>query len=787
MKKIIIESYRNKVNRPLSFFINWFGLTLGFAVVIVMYLYIIGEIRHDRDVYQRSMSNVFRCEIEREMGAIVPSPLAGFIAKMPEVAAVSKVSIRSGQTISTIGLATNNKFKISIMLVDSSMFNILPFKTIAGNSTNALSNADKVLLSRSTAIKLYGTTDVIGLPLELNNEHSLQISGIIEDVPENSTWSPEIICNIKLLGKLFGTNPETMFDSWGHWNYECYLSLNPGVDPVAFEAKYTKMVKDRLTEEWGDEVTIAPRLRAFEDIYFSEGSGYSSAKATNPNSLRILGLIATLILVIALINYVNIYTARSTEVIHAMGIKAILGCKRSKLILFVIFDSILITLISAISGMLLAKGLQPLYPSIIGSQVSFDMSLDTILVLFVGVPVVCGVLSGIFPALALTGMRPLEAIKYRGGGGAKMIIIRNVLIVFQFTITIGLIASTLFINKQMRYMNTLDLGYNRDNVYVVQGGSFMQPKFESFRSLLMSNPNISIVSIMKTNPIYVGEMTTMNWGDSEAESMTVRIMWNDENALALMGVQMVEGDSISPTNKGTLGYRQVMINETFAKKIRETNPEITFPFKNYIGVFKDFQFLSLYSDIGPLAIGSSANESSGSAFIRINAGSDVAAALKFIEKSFYEIYPKEIFEGSFMDEMFNNMYKKEQLFRSRLITFSILAIFIGCLGLFALVGYSVQRRRREIAIRKVYGATVGQVLLLLSIGFLKWLLISFVIAVPLVWILMNEWVKQFAYRADISLWIFAAAAVVAFLVAIITVLGQTYHCATENPANAVKY
>lgn len=784
--KLLQESYRNKVNRPLSFFVNWFGLTLSFAAVVVMYLYIIGEVRHDQKVYTQEMDGVYRCEVESTMGAICPAPLADFLSNMPEVAAAARITAQSDQTISTIGLSTNNKFKATIMLADSSLLKILPFKMIAGDPADALSDPGKVIVSRALAIKLYGTTDVIGRGIEVSNQYPLQISGVLDEIPASSTWNPEMICNIKFTAQLWDSDPATMFTHWSNWTYETYLRLNPQTDPVAFEAKYSQALKDRLNKEWGDEYKDTPKLCAFKDIYFAGSDNSDIAKSTDANSLKILGLVAILILMIAIINYVNIYTARSTEVIRAMGIKAIMGGSRSRLIGFVIFDSVAITFISAVSGFLLAGMLRPFYGSIIGTDVSFTMSWDTCLMLFVGLPVLCGVLSGIFPALALTRMRPLEAIASRNGGGTKMTFVRNMLMVFQFTITIGLIASTLFINKQMVYMNNLDLGYNRDNVYVVTGGAFMSEKFESFRSQLISNPNIANASIMYPSPIAVGNMMSMYWGDTKEESATVMIIRADENALATMGIEMVEGDSINPTNKGTLEFNQVMINETLAKIIRAQNPEITFPYKQFIGVFKDFQFMPLTYEMKPLAIGSSKHSGVGSAYIRIGAGSDLPATLKFIESTFNDFYPDEIFEGHFLDAKFNDMYKNEQLFRARLMTFSILAIFIGCLGLLALVGYSVQRRRKEIAVRKVYGSSVAQALVLLSVGFLKWFVIAFVIATPIVWWIMNNWIEKFVYRTDLSWWIFALAGVIAFIVAMITVLGQTYHAATENPATAMK-
>lgn len=673
---------------------------------------------------------------------------------------------------------------------DSSLFGILPFKLISGDPKTALSDQGKIIVSAATAIKLYGTTDVVGRAIEVNNEFPLQISGVMEDAPENSTWRPLLLANTNFLSKLWRSDVNTMFTSWGTWNYETYFLLNDGVDLATFEAKYVKGVQEQISKSWGSEYKEVPKLRAFKDIYFAEGmGGYSQAKTTDPGALKILALIAALILLIAIINYVNIYTARSTEVIRSMGIKAVMGARRGRLIGFVIFDSVLLASFSAISGFILAVCLEPLYPSIIGASVSFSMSWDSILVIFVGLPLLCGVLSGIFPSLAMTRMRPLEAIACKNGAGVKMTALRNTLIVFQFTITIVLIACTLFINKQMTYMDDLELGYNRENVYVVNGNMFMSPKFKAFRSTLLSNPKIVNASLMKNSPVRIGEFMTASWGETEDDQKTINVNWTDENSLAVIGVEVVEGDSLSPTRIDSMGWQQMMINETFAKELRTKIPGLTFPYKDFIGVFKDFQSTDLKQPVQPLGIGSiwrgGATKPYGDAYIRI-AGGDLPQTVKFIEKTFAEFYPDELFDGVFLDEMFNSMFQTEQLFRARLTTFSILAIFIGCLGLFALVGYSVERRRKEIGIRKTYGSTVGQVLVLLGMGFVKWLVISFAIAIFPVWWLMHLWVEQFAYRTDMSWWIFAVAFAVAFLVAAITVLGQTYHAATENPVKSIK-
>lgn len=785
--KFIIESYRNKKNRPLSFFINWFGMTLGFVAVIVMYLYIVGELNHDKGCFSDSMDRVYRCEMgDKDMGSICPSALQPCVTEMAEVQSAARVSISETVT-ATEGLSTNKRIKLNYLYADSTLFDIMPFRMVTGDARTALAAWEGAVVSRSTARKLYDTEDVIGRTIMVDNKLPATITGVFEDVPENSSYRPDVIATNTMMYRMWGNI--TMPKSWSHWSAEVFLRVKENVDAAIFETKYAAAVKKSIPDSWGSEYNDKITIRPFMDCYLSVIDGYTPGKSIDPQKLMVLGFIALLILVIAIINYVNIYTARSTEVIRAMGIKAIMGARRGQLVSFVIFDSIVIALLSAVSGFMIARSIEPIYPLIIGSAVSFSLSVESILVLFAALPVFCGVISGIFPALALTRMRPLDAMANRSSGGRQMIFVRNALIVFQFTITIILIASTIFINKQMTYMSEMKLGYDRDNVYVVNGSMFMGPRFDSFRSVLMGNPNIKNVSLMKNNPVNVGEFMTAMWGETIDESKTVNVMWNDENALALLGVKVVEGDSISPTNVRTLKYNQMMINETFARSLRQSMPDITFPFKDFIGVFKDFQSSSLKNTVEPLAIGSIWNRGDtpmGSAYIKIAAGSDLNATLKFIEKTFADIYPEQLYESTFMDEQVNAMYKEEQLFRAQLLTFSILAIFIGCLGLFALVSYSVERRRKEIAIRKVYGSTIAGVITLLSVGFIKWLIISFVIGAPVAWYAMTRWVEQFAYRTEMSWWVFAVALLAVLLIAMFTVFGQTYIAATANPSKSLK-
>lgn len=799
--KFFMESWRAKKNRPFSFIINWLGLTLGFAAVIVMYLFILHQVRHDA-CFEQPMDDVWRCEINPDqIGSICPDPLAQFVARFPEVVAATRIQGKLGMTVSAAGQADATRFKMKALWGDSTLLQVFPFRMVNGGQDNALADATRGLVSRSAAMRLFGTTDVVGRQIDINNTYPITVTGVFEDIPRNSLYDADVILTMKLRNVMNG-QADYRDDRWSLWDSECYFRVHPGTDARALNRKFQRdymiymvetfdscpegltveeAIDRRIAEAGGAESPNLPHIRAFGACYFSPEIAPTTGNVYDPSSLTVLGIIAALVLVIAIINYVNLYTARSTEVIRAMGIKSIMGATRLSLVGFIIGDSVLIAFVSALSAYGLAYLLQPLYPTLLGSALSFSLNWDVLLVLFVALPVVCGVLSGIFPAVALTRMKPLDAIANRSSGGRQMSLVRNALIVFQFTISIGLIAATLLINKQMRYLTTLDLGYDRENVVMVKGGRFMNhDRFEAFRDRLLTSPTIVDASLINGNPMNVTTMNTIRL--NEQESFSPKHLYGDPHTLHVLGVRMVEGDSISETNFDRLEWGQVVVNEAFVDYVRTVAPEVQIPNERFIGVFRNFQHQPVTERITPLVL---ARVGSGDLYIRIAAG-QVEPAMRHVERTYREMFPNEVFEYSFLDETFDWMYRLENQFRARLLTFSVLAIFIGCLGLFALVGYSVERRRKEIAIRKVHGATVGEVVGMLCASFLKWLAVSFVVAVPVVWWLMEGWMSRYAYRTAMSWWVFVLAGLIAAAIALFTVLGQSYRAAIENPSRAVK-
>lgn len=789
MLKALQESYRVKKNRPLSFVINWLGLTLAFTAVIVVYLYVTNEMNHDRQL-RHGTESTYRVELDWD--GITPAPLAEFLTgNIPEILAASRITREPGVTISTAESGTGiNNIKVETMYADSSLLTIFPYKILAGGGAESLSSIDKVLISESTALSLFGTKDAIGHGISFKNKLDVMVTGVFEDVEQPAVFRPDIILNIKIYIPMFGV-PDTFMDSWSRYMYETHIALVPGADPRAVTQKIKTALKDRALAV-GDQIDQTEldqyTIRPFDDIYFSNDLSTHGTTA-DPDNLEIMAAIALLILIIGIINYVNIYTARTTEIVRTMGVKQIMGSTRGALIFYVIFDSILIAFVSALTAYFVALLLEPVLISLLGYPMPFTVSLPHAMVLFVAFPVLCGLMSGLFPAVYLTRLNPLQAIANRNSGGRAMGAIRNSLIVFQFTISIGLIAAMLIINRQISHFRTMDTGINRENIVIVDGGQFMKARFATFRSQLLTNSNVINAGISKWLPSNVGERAGIkaNEADADGDEFGTDIMWVDDNMFSILGIRLLSGDTLHMSATERTGKPRWLINEHLADQIKASKPQLDLPSGLIAGIVSDFNYQSLHSPIGALTIAPIYQDGyeNCDAYIKIS-GHNLDETLKFIEHTFRETFPKEIYGFSFFDTRFEEQYQLEAQMRKWLIAFSLVAIMIACLGLFSLVGYSVERRRKEIGLRKINGATEREVMLMLCGSFLRWLGVSFVIAVPVVYIVMNSWMQGFAYKADIVWWIFAVAGVVTLIIALATVFYQSWKAAIENPARSLK-
>ncbi len=793
IKILIQENLRAKKNRPLSFIINLVGMALALTAVFVIYLHITAEINHDKELFKGNkelMDRTVRVEYkDGYFGSIVPGALKSFIDKLPQIEA-STLVLHSPNTVLALenGNSTGNVLTMQTLLATQEITKIFPFKVLSGEIHKAINTKNGAIITRSAAIKLFEKEDVVGEMLKIEGKTNVTIGAVIEDVPQKTAYKGEIILNISIWEDFYNISMDEIL-VWTNWNYDLLALLEPQVDKEKLEKSIEDALYELRKEQFAEEAEKSDIiLRSYIDCYLPKDKlEYSHAYSSNKRDLSILGLISILIFVIAIINYINIYVARSLDIIRTMGIRAIFGANRIFLSLYIITDAILTVFLSSIIAYFMTWTLMPMLNKYIGFELIMNPDVITIITLFIIIPIISGVLAGIYPAIILTKQNPIDAINKKALSASHSFV-RGILIVLQFTISIVLISSTILINKQINYVLNMDTGYSRENIYSVKGGMYMSGKTETFRDRLLNNPNISNLTFIKQAPINIHEFMTIT---SFSEQITVNRMAGDENTLDVLGIELIEG---SPLNKEaiysdttrTTPYR--LMNETLAKKIKSITGDSTMnlPFNGFAGVIKDFQYRSVSDGIGPLIFELGYGyEVMGGAFIKIS-GTNVNQTIKYIEDTFKEIFPDQVYEGAFLNKQYNIIYKAEQILRFRLLFFSILAIVIASLGVFALINYSVEKRRKEIAIRKVYGSTIGEVVAMLIKGVAKWIIISFVIAVPLTIYLMNLWLDQYVYKTELSVWVFIVACLGTALVAISTTLIQTYLAAVSNPANAVK-
>ncbi len=791
MLKIIKENISSKKHKPLSFLVNLLGMSLALTAVFIIYLHISSELNHDQEFFMGNddhRNRIVRIEYpEEELGTIVPNALKLFADELPQIEASSLIMKIPG---AFKPLDQNREtIKLQALLASQNITKILPFKVIYGDIDKAFKTKNSVIISRSAAVKLFGYEDVVGENLKFEGKIILLVDAVIDDMPDKTTYRGDIILHDRITEDLLSVSFDKDIMTWGYWNSDLLALLKPQVDIEEFNVVFEEALHTKREAMYGEEVDREPvLLRPYMDSYISaESTEYTHANNVSKKDLNLLGLISILILVIAIINFINIYIARSLDIIRKMGIRAIFGANRFTLSMSIIVDAIVTVFISSVLAYFLAYILMPIINQNIGFEIDMSPTPFSIITLFIIIPLFSGIIAGIYPAIILTKLKPLEAINKRAIS-IRHTYIRGILTILQFTISISLIISTLLINKQINYVLNMDTGYDKDNVFSVKSGLHMSGKTEMVRNRLLEAPNVIAVSFVEQTPVDLRNLTTIGVKDLDGNNITVHLLSGDEHTIDVLGIELIEG---SPLNMKAV-YQDTLdmvphrlMNETLAKLVATYSGDSTlrYPFG---GIMKNFNYRSATENIGPLIFQFGYGyESTGEVLIKISE-TNQEQTIDFIEKTFKEIFPDQIYEASFLDTHYDEVYESERILRFRLLFFSILAIVIASLGVFALVNFSVEKRRREIAIRKVYGSSTSEIIIILLKGISKWIIISFIIVVPLSIYIMNLWLNQYEYQTKLSAWIFIVACLGTALIAISTTLVQTYIAASRNPAAVVK-
>ncbi|MEQ8575964.1 MAG: FtsX-like permease family protein, partial [Fulvivirga sp.] len=736
------------------------------------------------------------------------APLANaLVNEIPEIETAVRFRFNGTWLVTTPQI--NESFKESqVIYTDSTFFDLFSFPLIEGNSKNVLNRPNTVAISRSIAEKYFKDVSPIGKSLLLDGEYNYEVTGVFEDMPANSHLQFNILMSL-------ASTPEAQNEQWLSNNFFTYFKTKEGVNKEALQKKiqlfYENKAEPELIQYVGSTIeefkangnSVNMVLQPMEDIYLTSDFIFDIGTMGNEDSVLLFLVIAVFIIGLACINFMNLSTARSANRSKEVGIRKALGSVRSHLIRQFLLESIIISIISIIIGCLAAAVMLPLFNHLADKSLTFPGTPLFYLALL-GFALFIGVIAGTYPAFFLSSFRPINTLKGKLSSGAGGSAIRSGLVIFQFLISIILIIGTLAIQKQLDFIQNKKLGFNKNQLVMVNDPYMLGDKRDSFKEeieKLSSVASCSYSGFIPVNGYNRNDNTYWEKGVSPSQDNTISLqMWQvDEDYVQTFEMELIEGrnfdNTIASDSVGLIfneeamrrfGYENIDDKwiQTYAFD-QTTRSVINDEFENYkiIGVVKNFHFESMKENIGPVAM--RMGRSTGLLSVRLNT-EDYQSALQLIESKWNEFANGLPFNYTFLDDQFDNMYKSETKLGELFAIFSGLAIFIGCLGLFALAAFMAEQRIKEIGIRKVLGASVKEIVLMLSKQFTKLVLFAFVIAAPISWWAINTWLDSYVYRITLGFEIFLIAGFSAFLVAWITVGYQSIKAAVSNPVDSLK-
>jgi len=766
--KIALRNFRNNLTISI---IKILGLTISVAAVLVIWFYVINENRYDSGI--PNSNRIFRLEAQW--------------ASMPPFVGHTINESMAGQVIAArlnfwtdVGIQVDNTpYNLQdLVFADSTFFKVIPLKFITGNQDEALNKPYSLVLSETAAKKLFATTDVIGKIIRFENQFDFTVTGVIKDCPYLH-FKVEAVASIVSLEKI--RRPGILKDFDG-WSYPTYLLLPDGANIAEYETK----IQEHLGKFNYDQKF---RLQPFDKIYYSrEVENESNTKHGNLLYNNILIAVSIFILLLAAINFINLTIASAFARSKEVSLKKLQGASRTLLIAQFMFETVLFILMSSVLSFLLLWFFNPLLGRMTGFSVSATefCTNHNLLILFAGVFIFI-LVSGIYPSLYISAYT-INTIKTRGKNSTGHIGVRNGLLIFQNLVSITLICCTLIANRQFQFMNTTDLGFDKNNVLILKINSQLRERMDLFKENLLSHPEVISVSYSSRIPgNYWGSWCCVNIEGKENKYFNNYV---DPDYLKTLGIIIKDGRNFSSENPADL-KATYLINETAIKFYNLKNPigQVIVPGNGIkgqiIGIIKDFHYRGLNYEQTPLILFNT-NEYLNYVNIKI-LGSNTEGALAIVKSAWEEICPAFSFEYSFLDSTYDLQYKSERKFESLIFSFAMLALFIAAIGLFGLFVFSIESRTKEIGIRKVNGATAFEIIFMLNKDIIKWIIIAFLVACPIAWYSMNKWLQIFVYRTEISWWIFAFGGLIAVVIAFFTVSWQSWRAATKNPVEALRY
>ena len=806
---------RNLLKHKLYSFINIGGLAIGLACAILISLWVRDELSFDRfhehadSIYRVNWD--FKWEGSEGVGPGTPPPLAAtLLNNTPDVKAVTRLR----QMPSAI-IRFGDKFftEHGVVAADSSFFDIFSFTLLAGNPSTALKQPNSVVLTRDLATSLFGDQSPIGKNLLIDEakkdrygtyQNLFTVTGIVENPPPNSHIQFSMITSMS-------SYPEV---AWFNWSWiwmqvVTYVQLRDGASPASIETRFPDLIRQfaaagfkRVGLSYDELIKGGGRwgfvLQPLTDIYLGSASiGNRLGPIGDRTQVYLFSIIAVFIVGVACINFMNITTARSTNRAKEIGVRKVLGSDRAGLLKQFLVESTIFSFLATPIALFLVEVFLPPFNHLSGKSLVFNVFdpwwLPCAIVLLAAV---VGLVSGIYPGLYLSSYKPAQAVKGAFASPSKGRRLRNMLVVMQFAITIALIACTILVKEQMDYVRERDLGFAKRGIVVISNeNDRLGGKAEAFRDALTSNPEVVSASLCSGVPPGYGFEDSYTVEGGGGDKFDINSYMADDNFISTLGISVVKGRGFS---KKFSDSASVILNESAVRMLGLADPIgriIDYPGGGMIkyrviGVMKDFNFSSLYSPITPFALFHISSKSytipTSDIVIRVREN-NLSSTLQMIESEWKSFAPSTPFEYTFLDQSIEAQYRSAERLGQLFLIFSVLTIIIACVGLFGLATFATERRTKEIGIRKVLGASETEVVELLSRDFVFLVLLANVIACPVSWYVMHQWLQTFAYRTDINWLLFAVSGGIALVIALLTVSSQAIKAALANPVEALRY
>lgn len=779
-KSFLKTTFRNFRRNKLFTTINIAGLAIGMACFILIFLWIQDELSFNE--FHENKNQVYLLTIKHPTGDFdpnVPYALAPVLAsEFPEIVDYTRIYNLSNVSSCSFVYQDNNDHQVmfyenSVILVDESFFSIFSFPFKYGNPQTALQDQNSIIITTEIAKKYFGEESPLGKKLNFNRQMDLVVTGVVQ-LPANSDIRFDFVAPLR----------DKMLSNW-NWADPSYVQLDKNIPLKSFKEKIATALQKHAPYPNVDSYTV--EILPLSKIHLDFG---------RRAYVYIFAVIAFVILIIACINYMNLSTAGSVTRAKEVGLRKVIGANRFHVANQFFGESIFLSALALGLAIIIVEFFLPFFNNLTMKHlVLFPMTNYRMIFFLAGLVIIVGMISGIYPALFLSSFSPIKALAASKRFQTNRSLFRVITVVGQFAVSILLVISTTIIYKQLNYMQAEPLGFKMDYVLKIPINDTFREKFDSFKNLLLKNPDILNVTPAQMVP-YDNDRKTggpgINWANKAPDSETLfRYTLTDRNYINTFDMKIVDGRNYSEdliTDKSNY-----IINETAAKLMNLEKPvgeRINFWGCDgiIIGVVKDFHHVSLHRDILPQIIVANPDFSEGwqHIFIKVNA-SNVAHTINYIRTTSKEFAPEYPFEFSFLDKDINLLYESEQTLSKIISYFAFLAIFIACLGLFGLATFSTEQRTKEIGVRKVLGASVPGIIQLLSKEFTKWILVANLVAWPVAWYAMNKWLENFAYHIEISWWIFALAGSLALVIALLTVSWQAVRAATANPVESLRY